>query len=92
MYTVGYLSYSVREGCKSHVLSWNSIAAISLFKIRRVTHIKKPVVFKRKKMKKKYNFPIPYLVHVIHWYHKCIYGKMGESLAPEIPVSDRKGL
>ena len=42
------LGYSVREGLTPHVLSWNSTAAISLFKIRRVTHIKKSRSVQRK--------------------------------------------
>ena len=37
-----YLGYSVRQGFKPHVLSWNSTGAISLFRIRRVTHISTP--------------------------------------------------
>ena len=67
-----YLGYSVRQGCKPHVLSWNSTAAISLLKIRRVTQIKKNRSVQWKKLKKMYNFPIRYLAHIIHWYDKCI--------------------
>ena len=70
-----YLGYSARQGCKPHVLSCNSTAAISLFKIRRVTHIKKTRSVQWKKLKKGYNFPIRYLAHIIHWYHKCIQRK-----------------
>ena len=47
-------------------------AAISLFKIRSVTHIKKTRSVQKKKFKKMYNFPIRCLAHAIHWYHKCI--------------------
>ena len=70
-----YLGYSVREGLKPHVPSWNSTAAISLFEIRRVTHIKNPRSVQRKKIKKLYSFAIRYLAHVIHWYHTCIQRK-----------------
>ena len=57
------------------MLSWNSTAAISLFKIRRVTHIKKTRSVQWKKYKKRYNFLIRYLAHIIHWYHKCTQRK-----------------
>ena len=70
-----YLGYSVRQGGKPHVLSYNSTAAVSLFKIRRVTHIKKNHSVQWKKLKKWYNFPIRYLAHIIHWYHKRIQRK-----------------
>ena len=70
-----YLGYFVRQGCKPHVLSWNSTTAISLLRIRRVTQIKKTRSVQWKKLKKLYNFPIRYLAHIIHWYHKCIQRK-----------------
>ena len=70
-----YLGYSAREGLKPHVLSWNSTAAIFLFKIRWVTHIKNPRSVQRERLKKLYNFAIRYLAHVIHWYHTCIQRK-----------------
>ena len=56
------------------MLLWNCTAAISILKIRRVTHISIPSSVRWQKLKN-YNFPISYLAHIIHWYHKCIQRK-----------------
>ena len=55
-----YLGYSIRQGCKPHVLSWNATVGIALVKIRKVTHNSTLRSVQRDKFKKMYNFPIRY--------------------------------